>query len=67
MLTSLQNLGLGVLKMKDANASDSSSDSDMSDDDDNNTKEKDVLGKLMGQEKTKETAGIQEVNEKQGS
>ena len=51
--------------MKDADGSDSS-DSEMSDDDDN-TKEKDVLGKLMGQEKATEAAGIQEVNEKQGS
>jgi hypothetical protein len=53
--------------MKDAdNSSDSSSDNDTSDDNDDNIKESDVLGKLMGQEKTKETAGIQEVNEKQG-
>ncbi|KAF9700522.1 hypothetical protein EKO04_001895 [Ascochyta lentis] len=67
------NLGLGVLKMKDAdNSSDSSSDSDNDsdsemDDVEDTAKEKDVLGKLMGQEKTKEAAGIQEVNEKQGS
>ncbi|KZM26558.1 uncharacterized protein EKO05_0005397 [Ascochyta rabiei] len=65
------NLGLGVLKMKDAeNSSESSSgsdsDSDMNDAEDT-AKEKDVLGKLMGQEKTKEAAGIQEVNEKQGA
>mgnify|MGYP004509886447 CR=1 FL=1 len=53
--------------MKDAdNSSVSSGDSEMSDDDDT-TKEKGVLGKLMGQEKTREPAGIQEVNEKQGS
>lgn len=53
--------------MKDANASSTSgSDTDMSDDGDA-VKEKDVLGKLMGQEKNKEAAGIQEVNDKQGS
>lgn len=64
----MQNLGLGVLKMKDADTSESSSnsDSDISDDEDT-TKEKDVLGKLMGQEKTKGAAGIQEVHEKQDS
>lgn len=62
------NLGLGVLKMKDAdNDSESSSDTEMSDGDDDDTKEKDVLSKLMGQEKTKEAAGIQEVSDKQGS
>ena len=62
----VQNLGLGVLKMKDADNSGNSSnnDSDMSDDEDI-TNEKDVLGKLLGQEKTKEAAGIQEVHEKQ--
>ncbi|KAF2627466.1 hypothetical protein BU25DRAFT_440216 [Macroventuria anomochaeta] len=61
------NLGLGVLKMKDAdNSSVSSSDSEMSDNEDT-TKGKDVLGKLMGQEQANEPAGIQEVNEKQGS
>ncbi|KAJ8114257.1 hypothetical protein OPT61_g3810 [Boeremia exigua] len=61
------NLGLGVLKMKDADqSSESGSDTDMSDGDDD-TKEKDVLGKLMGQEKAKEPAGIQEVSDKQGS
>lgn len=53
--------------MKDAdNSSESSSDTEMSDGDED-TKEKDVLGKLMGQEKTKEPAGIQEVSDKQGS
>jgi hypothetical protein len=64
-----QNLGLGVLKMKDGdNSSESSSDSDseMSDGEDG-PKETDVLGKLMGQGKPKDAAGIQEVNEKQGS
>ncbi|KAJ4339155.1 hypothetical protein N0V95_007840 [Ascochyta clinopodiicola] len=63
------NLGLGVLKMKDAdNSSESSSDSDSDmDDAEDTTKEKDVLGKLMGQEKTKEAAGIQEVKDKQDS
>ncbi|KAH6642140.1 hypothetical protein C7974DRAFT_96070 [Boeremia exigua] len=65
------NLGLGVLKVKDADhSSESSSDSDSEmgdgDGDSNNTKEKNLLGKLMGQDKTKEAAGIQEVNEKQG-
>lgn len=66
VLTMIQNLGLGVLKMKDEDNSESSSnsDSDMSDDGDA-TKEEDVLSKLMGQEKTKEVAGIQEVHEKQ--
>lgn len=56
--------------MKDgdnSSESSSSSDSEMGDDDDDNTKEKDVLGKLMGQEKIKEPAGIQELGEKQGS
>ena len=66
-LTVMQNLGLGVLKMKDAGQSsdgDSDSDSEMSDVDGNTEKkEKDVLSKLMGQEKTKEPAGIEEVNE----
>lgn len=64
-LTVMQNLGLGVLKMKDAGqSSDSDSDSEMSDVDGNTEKkEKDVLSKLMGQEKTKEPAGIEEVNE----
>jgi hypothetical protein len=53
--------------MRDAdNSSDSSSDSEMSDGEDN-TREKDVLGKLMGQEKTKDAAGIQEVDDRQGS
>lgn len=62
-----QNLGLGVLKMKDGDhSSTSGSDTEMSDDEDM-TKEKDVLGKLMGQEKKKEVAAIQEVNDKQGS
>ncbi|KAJ4372769.1 hypothetical protein N0V86_008135 [Didymella sp. IMI 355093] len=61
------NLGLGVLKMKDGeNSSTSGSDTEMSDDEDT-TKEKDVLGKLMGQEKKKDAAAIQEVNDKQGS
>lgn len=51
--------------MKDtANGSESSSDSDMSDDEDT-TKERDVLGKLMGKEKAKDAAGIQEVSDKQ--
>lgn len=65
----LQNLGLGVLKMKDAEqSSESSSDSEMSDvDDATEKKEKDVLGKLMGQEQTKEPAGIQEVDEQKRS
>ncbi len=67
LTTTLQNLGLGVLKMKDADhSSESDSDTEMSDND-NDTKEKDVLSKLMGQEKTKEPAGIQEVNDNQGS
>ncbi|KAJ4984847.1 hypothetical protein SVAN01_09631 [Stagonosporopsis vannaccii] len=66
VLMSIQNLGLGVLKVKDPdNSSDSSSDTEMSDGDEN-TEEKDVLGRLMGQEKPKEPAGIQEVSEKQG-
>ncbi|KAF3042972.1 hypothetical protein E8E12_009421 [Didymella heteroderae] len=61
------NLGLGVLKMKDGeNSSTSGSDTEMSDDEDT-TKEKDVLGKLMGQEKNKDAAAIEEVNDKQGS
>lgn len=67
-LTVNQNLGLGVLKMKDADeSSESSSDSEMSDVEDDTAKEKDVLGKLMGQEKPTEPAGIQEVNEQQRS
>lgn len=68
-LTIMQNLGLGVLKMKDAGqSSDSDSDSEMSDVDDNTEKkEKDVLSKLMGQEKAKEPAGIEEVNERRHS
>ncbi|KAJ4406834.1 hypothetical protein N0V91_004264 [Didymella pomorum] len=61
------NLGLGVLKMKDGeNSSTSGSDTEMSDEEDT-IKEKDVLGKLMGQEKKKDAAAIQEVNDKQGS
>ena len=56
-----------MLKVKDTdNSSESSSDTEMSDGDDN-TEGKDVLGKLLGQEKLKESAGIQEVGEKQGS
>lgn len=54
--------------MKDADqSSESSNDSEMSDAEDDSAKEKDVLGKLMGQEKTKEQAGIEEVNEQQRS
>jgi hypothetical protein len=55
--------------MKDAGqSSDSDSDSEMSDVDDNtDKKEKDVLSKLMGQEKAKEPAGIEEVNEQRRS
>jgi hypothetical protein len=53
--------------MKDGeNSSTSGSDTEMSDDEDT-TKEKDVLGKLMGQEKKNDAAAIQEVNDKQGS
>lgn len=53
--------------MKDAeNSSESSSDSDMSDGEDA-AKEKDVLSKLMGQEKAKDAAGIEEVNDKRTS
>lgn len=51
--------------MKDGeNSSSSGSDTEMSDDE-NTTKDKDVLGKLMGKEK-KDAASIQEVNDKQG-
>lgn len=55
--------------MKDVEqSSDSSSDSEMSDaEDTTGQKEKDVLGKLMGQEKVKEPAGIQEINEQRPS
>ncbi|KAF1924208.1 uncharacterized protein M421DRAFT_14286, partial [Didymella exigua CBS 183.55] len=61
------NLGLGVLKMKDGeDSSTSGSDTEMSDDEDT-VNEKDVLGKLMGQEKKKDAAAIQEVSDKQGS
>lgn len=53
--------------MKDTDdSSESSSDAEMGDGDDN-TEEKDVLGKLMGQKKPNEPAGIQEVGEKRGS
>ena len=53
--------------MKDGDTSSTSgSDTEMSDDEDT-TKEVNVLGKLMGQEKKKDTAAIQEVTEKQGS
>jgi hypothetical protein len=61
-----QNLGLGVLKMKDADADSSESESD-DEDDDNAPKEKDILGKLMGQERTREAVTIQEVQDKPAS
>lgn len=53
--------------MKDTDNSSASSNSDSDSDMDNNedsTKVTNVLGKLMGQEKTKETSGIQELSEK---
>jgi hypothetical protein len=52
--------------MKDADAESSESESDDSDDEDA-PKEKDILGKLMGQERTKEAVAIQEVQDKPGS
>jgi hypothetical protein len=52
--------------MKDADADSSESESDESDTE-NAPKEKDILGKLMGQEKTKDAVGIQEVQDKPGS
>jgi hypothetical protein len=63
-----QNLGLGVLKMKDADAESSESESESDDEDgDDAPKEKDILGKLMGQERKKEAVAIQEVQDKPGS
>ena len=62
-----QNLGLGVLKMKDADADSSESESDGEDDDEDTPKEKDILGKLMGQERKKEAVTIQEVQDKPAS
>ncbi|KAF2138768.1 uncharacterized protein K452DRAFT_290418 [Aplosporella prunicola CBS 121167] len=67
------DLGLGVLEEKDPNAADSSSESSNESGDEmdvdgeaggeKKTKEKDVLGKLMGKKRTQPGAGIQEVPE----
>jgi hypothetical protein len=54
--------------MKDADAESSESESESDDEDDDDApKEKDILGKLMGQERKKEAAAIQEVQDKPGS
>lgn len=63
-LTCMQDLGLGVLEERDPNAG-SASESD--DDDPTHPKEKDVLGKLMGQARTKERGAIEEVSGEKGT
>lgn len=58
----LQNLGLGVLEDKDSNASDSS---DSEGDAEDTGKEKDVLGKLMGQKRNGEPINIEVVQDEE--
>jgi hypothetical protein len=56
------------MKDADAESSENESESDGDDEDgDDAPKEKDILGKLMGQERKKEAAAIQEVQDKPGS
>ena len=59
-----QDLGLGVLEAKEPNG-DQNSDSDSNaSTEGNDEKEKDILGKLMGRDKTAIVAGIEVIHSK---
>lgn len=59
----MQDLGLGVLEAKDPNRNDDSDSEGENGDDENESKERDVLGKLMGKKKNDAPPVVQELDD----